>query len=390
MMFTRTHFVGYLGFISLGLANAMIGPAIPHLIKEYNMSFSLVGALLFVQGVFYFMAVVSAGVASDFFGKKPFLLAGASSMTAGLIGFILGRNEVALFVAVALIGMGVGTLDGGVNGLFMDISGDKKGIGLGLLHMFFGVGALSGPLLFNLVSATFSSWRPAFLFTACIPILFFVLLFPTRLPKANGEEVIRLSDVAVLLKRRIILQFILLLFVYVGAEQVVASWLPTYLIGTRGVPHATGSFALSLFFVGLTVGRLLNGFVSEKVGYVQTLFFLSLGSTVLFLLVFAVQAIGLSILLFVLLGLFFSGIYPTAMAQAGSVFPQYSGTLSGVLTAAGGLGGMLLPLSMGLVSDYAGLQVGLWVPLVATIAMLFLASVSWGYVKREGGLNSLG
>ncbi|MGQ9622438.1 MAG: MFS transporter [Candidatus Caldatribacteriaceae bacterium] len=162
MTFTRTHFVGYLGFISLGLANAMIGPAIPHLIDEYGMSFSLVGALLFVQGVFYFVAVVSAGMASDFFGKKPFLLAGASSMAAGLVSFVLGKSETALFGSVALIGMGIGTLDGGVNGLFIDISGEKKGIGLGLLHMFFGIGALSGPLLFAFTSATFSSWRPAF------------------------------------------------------------------------------------------------------------------------------------------------------------------------------------------------------------------------------------
>lgn len=390
MAFTRTHFVGYLGFISLGLANAMIGPAIPHLIDEYGMNFSLVGALLFVQGVFYFVAVVSAGVASDFFGKKPFLLAGASFMAAGLASFVLGKSEAALFGSVALIGMGAGTLDGGVNGLFIDISGEKKGIGLGLLHMFFGVGALSGPLLFALTSATFSSWRPAFLFVASIPVLFFILLFPVHLPKVNGEEAIRFSDVAALLRHRIILQFTFLLFVYVGAEQVVASWLPTYLIGTRGVPHAIGSLALSLFFVGLTAGRLLNGFVSEKVGYSPMLLLLSLGSVILFSLLFAIQATGPSMVLFFLLGFFFSGIYPTVMAQAGSVFPQYSGTVSGVLTASGGLGGMLLPLGMGLVSDYAGLRVGLFVSLVATIVMFVVAVVSFQYLKRANILESSG
>ncbi|MGQ9622437.1 MAG: hypothetical protein ACUVTO_03175 [Candidatus Caldatribacteriaceae bacterium] len=49
------------------------------------------------------------------------------------------------------------------------------------------------------------------------------------------------------MRHRVILQFMFLLFVYVGAEQVVASWLPTYLIGTRSVPHTVGSLALSLF-----------------------------------------------------------------------------------------------------------------------------------------------
>ncbi len=51
------------------------------------------------------------------------------------------------------------------------------------------------------------------------------------------------------------------------------------------------------------------------------------------------------------------------MVQAGSIFPQYSGSVSGVLTAAGGIGGMLMPLSMGVVSEHSGLQVGFIVPL---------------------------
>ena len=123
MTFTKTHFVGYLGFVSLGLANTIIGPAIPSLINEFGMSFSLVGALFFVQGVFYFMSVLSSGVASDFFGKKPFLLIGATLMASGLIAFILGRNAIILFFSLALIGTGLGALDVGLFGLFLDLSG---------------------------------------------------------------------------------------------------------------------------------------------------------------------------------------------------------------------------------------------------------------------------
>ena len=62
-------------------------------------------------------------------------------MATGLIDFILGKNELIIFLSLAIIGTGFGALDGGLNGLFIDISGDQKGIGLGLLHMFFGIGA---------------------------------------------------------------------------------------------------------------------------------------------------------------------------------------------------------------------------------------------------------
>jgi len=304
-------------------------------------------------------------------------------MASGLIAFILGRNEISLFFSIALIGTGVGALDGGLNGLFIDISGDQKGIGLGLLHMCFGIGALSGPLIFTFASVSLLNWRLAFLFTACLPILFFLLLFPIHLSKVGKEETMRFSDVTMLLKNRIIIQLLLLLFVYVGAEQVIAGWLPTYLINTRNVSHSIGSFTLSLFFIGLTIGRLLTGLISDKVGYSRTLVLLSLGSAVFFALVFTIQAINPVVIIFILLGFFLSGIYPTVMAQAGSIFPQYSGTISGVLTAAGGIGGMLMPLGMGLVSEYAGLQVGLFVPLISTIIMFFLSVLSFNYLKKR-------
>jgi hypothetical protein len=71
MTFTKTHFVGYLGFISLGLANTIIGPAIPSLINEFGMGFSLVGVLFFVQGVFYFISLYCLLPDSIFFSVVP-------------------------------------------------------------------------------------------------------------------------------------------------------------------------------------------------------------------------------------------------------------------------------------------------------------------------------
>jgi fucose permease len=389
MTFTKTHIVGYLGYISIGLTNSILGPAVPFLINEFDMNFSLIGTLFFIQFTFYFASVLIAGVASDFFGKKPFLLIGASFMAAGLIGLVFSKNESTIFLFVAFIGVGFGILDGGLNSLFIDISGEQKGFGLGLLHMFFGIGALSGPLIFSLASKTFLNWRFAFLIASCIPILFFALFFPIRLLKVKSNENMRISDVTILVKNNIIVQFIFLLFAYVGVEQAIAGWLPTYLITTLGVSHFTSSSTLSLFFIGLTIGRLLTGIISEKIGYSDTLLILSLGSSFFLLLIFTFNSVNPIILFFMFTGFFLSGIFPTVMALVGSIFPQYSGSLSGILTAAGGVGGMLLPLGMGVVSDYAGLKQGLFVPIFASIIMFFLAALSFGYLKRQKGISGM-
>jgi fucose permease len=384
MTFTKTHFVGYLGYISIGLTNSILGPAVPFLINEFGMNFSLIGTLFFIQFTFYFASVLIAGVASDFFGKKPFLLIGASLMAAGLIGLMFSKNESTIFLFVAFIGAGFGILDGGLNSLFIDISGEQKGFGLGLLHMFFGIGALSGPLIFSLASKAFLNWRFAFLIASCIPILFFALFFPIRLLKVKNNENMRISDVTILVKNNIIIYFLFLLFAYVGVEQAIVGWLPTYLITTLGVSHFTSSSTLSLFFIGLTIGRLLTGLISEKIGYSNTLLTLSLGSSVFLLLIFIFNSAIPVILFFMFTGFFLSGVFPTVMALVGSIFPQYSGSLSGILTAAGGVGGMLLPLGMGVVSDYAGLKQGLFVPIFAAIIMFFLAVLSF----RISGVRS--
>ena len=71
-MFSKTHFVGYLGYISIGITNTIIGPAVPHLIDEYGMSFSIVGALFFVQWTCYFVSVLLSGGCIRFLWEKTF------------------------------------------------------------------------------------------------------------------------------------------------------------------------------------------------------------------------------------------------------------------------------------------------------------------------------
>lgn len=373
--------VGYMGYIVIGITSTLIGPSLPYVIEEFGLSYSVAGTLLFVHWTGYFVAVVLGGIASDFLGKKPFLLAGAGCLMLGLTGFALGRIEVVIFAAMILIGAGFGALDGGLNGLIIDISGESKGLGLGLLHMFFGVGALSGPFLSTVASGTTLGWRWAFFWTAGLALLFIVLLLPCHLRNVAADERIEIADLALLGKNRLMFLFILLLFAYVGAEQGITGWLPTYMSRARGAVQSQAAYSLSLFWIGLTAGRLIVGLVSDKIGYARTVVGLSTGSVLFIFLALIVPQVSVAMGLFGMAGLFFSGTVPTVMAQAGTVFQRYSGTVSGVLTGACGLGGMVIPLGMGILSDWLGLTAGLVASLGALVVVLGLALYNLQYSR---------
>jgi fucose permease len=158
--------------------------------------------------------------------------------------------------------------------------------------------------------------------------------------------------------------FFALMILYVSSEIGMASWLVTYLQRIHAQDVRLSAAFLSIYFGGLMVGRLLGTLFVERVGYMRSIFIVSLCATLC-------VAIGLfgpgpSYWLLPLTGLFFSIVFPTLTAAATEGVTENLGTLMGLLFAFCGLGGALGPWLIGLVSDSAGIQAGFTVNLVTT------------------------
>jgi fucose permease len=150
--------------------------------------------------------------------------------------------------------------------------------------------------------------------------------------------------------------YYLLLSSYVALELGVGAWMMEYLQQARGMSVASSSLFLSGFFVLLMLGRLFGAFVVDAVGHHRAVAISLLGSC--FCLTVGVFAHASLVIFLPLSGLFMSIVFPTVTASVSAIHRENMGSILGILFAFSGVGGGVGPWMVGVVSDWAGIEIG--------------------------------
>jgi fucose permease len=327
---------GFFSFFTFGFVDNLKGPILPNLLEELNFSYSQGGGILFGAYLGFVIATLLAGPLSDLLGNRLILLAAALFIALGTVGMSNAATYALLFSAMLVIGLGMGAIEVGGNGLIVGLHPQAQGRFLNLLATFHGVGSLLAPLA----------------------LLLAILFLLTKGPSTTQQER-HTFDWAALRRSGFsptMLFFYLAIGLYVATELGIANWIVEYLIKSKGLAQTTASYYLSGFFGCIMVGRLVGSVVVERIGYLRSVWLATVG-TLLCLLVALVAPPALAFFL-PLSGLFCSIIFPTLTAAVARLHPQNTGTILGLLFTAGGIGGALGPAIMGVASDAWGIQWG--------------------------------
>jgi FHS family glucose/mannose:H+ symporter-like MFS transporter len=175
--------------------------------------------------------------------------------------------------------------------------------------------------------------------------------------------------------------FYILIAMYVAAEIGIGTWLVEFLQQAKSQSVMLSSLFLALFFGTITVGRFLGSFLVEKIGYLNVMISASVASIVCIGIgTFTPPALAFFL---PLTGLFFSIMFPTVTAAVSDLHKENIGTIRGLLFTFAGVGGMLGPWLIGLVSDWMGLTWGFSV-------LLVFCAVMWGslvILKRQTAVS---
>lgn len=367
----------------------MLGPLLPSLMRRWSLSDSEAGALFTAQ----FLAAVATSVLMMFFMRR------FRAWRLMLIGYLLcGIGALGLaaphwhwgFLGVCIWGLGLGIINPAANLAAASLMPEKPATAINLLNFFFSIGAtLAPPVIAGFVDLGLSAWFPILV---AIPILlgtalatrYFVPDFEGGFPGAAGATG----------KRSRRLPFILLcmtiLFVYVGIETSSGGWASTYLhreAGADAVLAASGSAAL---WGAILASRLAAVWVLRYASVLAVLtgsVFLAMTGGALMLLLPSPFAVIAAI---ALIGLGLGPIFANTLAYFLEHYGKGADRLSGLLFAAGGTGGALIPLWIGEISDATGsLRLGMTViPACAFCMLLILAAVAYfrpsrGVARRE-------
>ncbi|WP_136605565.1 MFS transporter [Paenibacillus dokdonensis] len=347
--------------------------------NDINLNISQVGIMVTVFQVGFLLASLVAGILADRKGIKYVMGIGTIVMIIGLIGTGFSYI-VAFFLGFYLVvGVGIGSMTVSVATLIPTFFKEKSAVVFNLANALFGVGMIVTPLILNLIFSNHISWRYFYFGVAVIIAIVFIVLQsfkPGQAAAADGQDRVTLKSVLQLFKDRQILFVILYILFYVAAEAGFLNFFPIFytslnIAGMSADQKAsTAAYIIASFAFLFTIGRFLGGFIILKLGDRRTLVTFSLFA-LLSLILGRILVTNTSYLM-MLFGLAMSVLFPTAQGIASKLTKQ-TGSLQGVIYVASGLGGAVVGLLIGQVSDAFGIQNGFNMLFVFTAIITVLA-----------------
>jgi len=346
----------YVAFISLGLPDSMLGAAWP--VMQVQLSLPLAGAGLvsmIVSGSTIVSSLLS-GVLIRRLGTGKLTLISVSMTALALLGYSFSQNYFWLCLIALPLGLGAGSVDAALNDF---VARNFAARHMNWLHSFWGVGATSGPLIMAFMLSQTGRWQMGYRTVAIVQFTLVAILaislplwqrFPTpTLPHTTAGRVkIR--------KLKGIAPNLVAFFAYCAVELSTGLWAASFLVQQRGLSQVLAAGGASAYYLGITVGRFLNGFLSSHFkakNLVRGGVAMILVGIILMFLPFPI----LSLAGLMIIGLGCAPIYPTLLHETPRRFgAENSATLMGLQMATAYVGLTLMPPLLGVVVGRFGLQ----------------------------------
>lgn len=360
----------YICFISLGLPDSLLGAAWPSLHLELAVPMSFAGIISMTISLGTILSSLVSDKLLRKFGAGK-VTAVSTAMTAiALLGFSISSKFWMLILWAIPYGLGAGAVDAILNNY---VALHFKAQHMSWLHCMWGVGAAISPYIMSLALVGFNDWSVGYLIVSIIQIVLTAFIFislPLWKKKTDKEKVaspVALSFREIFSIKGAVACF-LAFFSYCALELTASLWASSYLVDVWSFePEVAASFG-SMFYIGLTVGRFINGFLAMK-----------LSDRTLIRIGCAIVAAGLGLLFipfhsafatvgFIIVGLGCAPIYPCIIHMTPSVFgEENSQAMIGVQMAFAYIGFMTMPPLFGVIAEHISIS------LLPTFLLLFLA-----------------
>jgi fucose permease len=351
--------LGCLCFLLIGWAGLLVPSLIRSIEHDFGQTDAGLGIFYFVNAVAYATGSLGGGIVTERLGRRTVLASAAALLILGLV--LVGAVPIWAVVLLAAVpaGIGAGAIDGGANGLILDLFPSARGRALNTLHLFFSVGALSAPLVVGRLLEAAIVWQAIVLGTAAVAVPICVLLAVIPMPDGRHKAVPVEGGPT---RGRLAFRWPLIVLeiaiaCYVASEIGVSSWLVRFL---EDAPIATATTGLSLFWAGLALGRLVSARISDRFDHLAFATMSAATAGIAVMAAVLVPSLDGSIALFAIAGFASGPVFPLIVAIGGERHPGRSAAVSGFLTGAAVVGSVIYPPIMGFLSVNVGLVVAMF------------------------------
>ena len=356
----------YLAFISLGLPDSLLGSAWPIMREELGVPLSSAGIIS--------MIIAGGTIVSSLFSDKLTRKFGAGLVTAvsvlltavALLGFSLSTEFYMLCLLSVPYGLGAGAVDAALNNYVALHYSSRQ---MSWLHAFWGVGVTISPNIMSYCLSNQFGWEMGYRTVSIIQMVLTAILFISLPIWKRGVENTNLTDSETedftpkslslfeAFKIKGAPYVLLAFFGYCALETTTGLWATSYMVGYRGIDAETAAKFASLFYIGITVGRILCGFITDKLGDKKMI---RIGvitmSVAVVLIALPVKTDIFALSGLIVIGLGAAPVYPCIIHSTPDNFgKENSGALVGIQMASAYLGSTFMPPVFGFLAEHISL-----------------------------------
>lgn len=349
----------YIAFISLGLPDAILGSAWTMIYEDLNVPISYAGLVT--------MIITGGTIVSSFFSGKMIKKFGTGKVTTfsvfltamGLLGVYFAPSFIWICLLAVPLGLGAGAVDSALNNF---VANHYEAKHMNWLHCFWGIGATSGPFIMSFYLLKENGWRSGYATIGIIQAILVIGLFLSlplwrKFEDSNEEEKKSSTSINVgtLLKLPGAKPTLIAFLCYCAIELTTGLWASSFLVFNSGLSAGLAAKWVSLYYLGITVGRFLAGFLSMKLNNKQMIRvgqLICLLGAVLLMISFLnnFKLVGL-----ILIGLGCAPIYPAMLHETPNKFGQdLSQDIMGIQMATAYVGSTIVPPLFGMLSKFSG------------------------------------
>ncbi|KLI59145.1 MFS transporter [Brachyspira hyodysenteriae] len=345
----------YLSFISLGLPDALLGSAWPSMYKEFNVAISYAGIISMIISIGTIISSLQSDRLTKKFGAGKITAFSVAATAIALIGFSITHSYWMLCIWAIPYGLGAGSVDASLNN-YVALHYESKH--MSWLHCMWGIGATIGPYIMG-YAITNNNWNAGYRYISIIQIvLTAILFFSLPLWNKNDEENKEKISTKVLSLKEIInipgtKEIMICFFCYCAIESTTGLWASSYLNIYKGVDIKTAASFGSLFYIGITVGRAISGFIIMKLNDNQMII---LGESLILIgiILMIIPTVNIvSLIGFIIIGLGCAPIYPSIIHSTPYNFgAENSQAIIGVQMASAYVGTSIMPPLFGYIANH--------------------------------------
>ena len=370
-------------FFAWGFITCLNDILIPHLKSVFNLGYTEAALIQFSFFIAYFAGAIPAGAITARLGYQRALVAGLATCALGAAMFWPAAQipSFAMFLfALFVLALGITVLQVAANP-FVTLLGDSATASsrLTLTQAFNSLGTAVAPwiggwLILEQTGGGAEQVQGPYLAMAFILLAMAAIFLKTNLPQVSGKiEPFSLAAARKALKSSPLRLAVIGIFVYVGAEVSIGSFLINYLTYVAQMvasEHEAAKY-VSIYWTGAMIGRFGGSALMQKISGAKTLFAAALAATVLVATATLTsgQTAGLALLA---VGLCNSIMFPTIFALGVSGLGALTSIGSALLVMAI-VGGAILPVLVGFIADSSGLKAALALPALCYVYIAWFA-----------------